>query len=68
MAVEVVIMVLACILGYAAIGTSFYLYITRTAQIDPYSEEELGNRESNGKPNLRIVAGGAQDGVDQRAA
>jgi hypothetical protein len=61
-------MVLACILGYIAIGTSFYLYITRTAQVDPYADEDLGNGENNGKPNLRIIQGGAQDGVDRKAA
>jgi hypothetical protein len=60
-------MILACILGYVAIGTSFYLYITRTAQIDPYSEEETGNATNNSTPTLRIVAGGAQDNVDRKA-
>jgi hypothetical protein len=67
-AAEGFIMVWACILGYVAIGTSFYLYITRTAQVDPYAEEESGNGLNNAKPTLRIVAGGAQDGVDTKAA
>ncbi len=61
-------MIWACILGYLAIGTSFYLYITKTAQIDPYENEDNGSGSLNQSTTLRMVAGGTKDGKDRKAA
>jgi hypothetical protein len=51
-------------LGYTAMAVSFYLYITRTAQIEPDVESELLSTA----PSLKIVAGGADQGVTRKAA
>jgi hypothetical protein len=57
-------MIWACLLGYTALAVSFYLYITRTAQIEPDAEAELLSTA----PTLTIVAGGAEQGVTRKAA
>jgi hypothetical protein len=57
-------MVWACLLGYTAIAVSFYLYITRTAQIEPDAEAEA----VGGKPTLTIVSGGADAAQTRKAA
>ena len=49
-------MVWACILGYVAIAVSFYLYITRTAQIEPDLEAE----RLSSAPTLTMIAGGIE--------
>ena len=57
-------MVWACILGYAAVAVSFYLYITRTAQVEPeFEADKLGST-----PTLSILQGGADASSDRKAA
>ncbi len=53
----------ACIFGYAAIAVSFYLYITRTAQIEPESDvESLGSTTGlGGRPSVNT-------GITRKAA
>jgi hypothetical protein len=57
-------MIWACLLGYTAIAVSFYLYITRTAQVETEAEED----STSGTPNLTIVAGGTDQNITRKAA
>ncbi len=46
-------MIWACILGYVAVGASFYVYITRTAQIEPDIEADMLTQS----PTLTMIQG-----------
>jgi hypothetical protein len=57
-------MLLACLFGYIAVGVSFYLYVTRTAQIEPDLEAEL----TSAIPTLTLIATESAADVDRKAA
>ena len=57
-------MIWACILGYVAVGASFYVYITRTAQIEPDSEADMLTQS----PTLTLIQSSVAESAERKAA